>query len=440
MNLKKRPYFNIGLTIFSVIAASIFLFFFIFHIKEIAGVIQRINLILRPIYYGLILAFLLLPIHRRIFGALKAMTPDQKLKDRRNVSFLNGVAILSSVFFLLFILYMLIIMVLPQLYLQLHSSIVGLIDALPNHIDRFQDWLVKFLDNNPSIQSAVVDYYNSVALSVETWLKSDVIPNLQSLDSTFNWLKISIFPSISGVMTNVYSVILALLLFLKDFLIGVIVSVYLLARKDLFAAQAKKITYSLFPAKFGDLIVRETRNTYRIMSGFINGKLLDSLIIAIICFVFCQFMSMPYPTLLATIIGVTNIIPFFGPFIGAIPCALLVLLVNPMQCLYFVIFIFILQQFDGNILGPKILGDSTGLSSFWVLFSILLFGGLFGFPGMIFGVPVFAAIYSIVSRLVQYLLRRRHLPPDTEFYLGATDSLTGYHPPAPSEGGAKKSE
>ena len=147
------------------------------------------------------------------------------------------------------------------------------------------------------------------------------------------------------------------------------------------------------------------------------------LIIGIIALVFCNLLKFPYPMLLAVIIGVTNVIPFFGPFIGAIPCALLILLVSPLQCVYFCIFVLILQQFDGNILGPKILGDSTGLDSFWVLFSILLFGGLFGFAGMVLGVPVFAMFYSIVSRLVRYGLRKRSLPEDTDAYLGKTEPL-----------------
>ena len=228
--------------------------------------------------------------------------------------------------------------------------------------------------------------------------------------------------------SSVASGVVALALLLKDILIAIIVSVYLLARKDVFAAQSKKIVYSVFRTDVADLLVEETRSAYRILSGFINGKLVDSLIIGIIALVCCNLFRFPYPMLLAVIIGVTNIIPFFGPFIGAIPCALLILLVSPLKCLYFVIFIFVLQQFDGNILGPKILGDSTGLASFWVLFSILLFGGLFGFVGMVLGVPVFAMFYSVVSRLVRCGLKKRGLPLETEQYLGRTGPLAGTGP------------
>ena len=165
------------------------------------------------------------------------------------------------------------------------------------------------------------------------------------------------------------------------------------------------------------------RGAYRILSGFINGKLLDSLIIGIITLVACNIFNFPYAILVATIIGITNIVPFFGPFIGAFPCAILILLVSPIQCLYFLVFILALQQFDGNILGPKILGESTGLASFWVLFSILLFGGLFGFTGMVLGVPVFAMLYSMISRLVRFGLGKRGLPLETEEYLGATEKM-----------------
>ena len=163
------------------------------------------------------------------------------------------------------------------------------------------------------------------------------------------------------------------------------------------------------------------------MSGFINGKLLDSLIIGILCLICCNLLKFPYPALVSTIIGVTNIIPFFGPFIGAIPCGLLIFLVNPLQAVYFAIFILVLQQFDGNILGPKILGESTGLASFWVLFSILLFGGLFGFAGMVLGVPVFAMIYGIISRVVAYRLRSHGQPVDTEDYMGKTGPMDHFH-------------
>ena len=162
--------------------------------------------------------------------------------------------------------------------------------------------------------------------------------------------------------------------------------------------------------------MKEARYIHKVFGGFIIGKIVDSIIIGILCFLGLSVMNMPYTLLVSVIVGVTNVIPFFGPFIGAIPSALLILLVSPIQCLYFLIFILVLQQFDGNILGPKILGDTTGISSFWVLFSILLFGGLLGFVGMIVGVPIFAVFYRLLGDFINGLLEKKDLPVQTSQY------------------------
>ena len=414
-----KSYVAAGVTAFCVIAAAILFFFLFFHASTVTSFLVMIARILRPIFMGMVLAFLLLPIHRHILRFLTAMTPNHRLEDRRNIRFLDVTAIILSLLFAFILLYLLMAMALPQIYL----SIVGLVNAFPGYIVSVQNWLQHFLEDNPDIQAIIMPLYASAATSLEHWLSSDILPNLKSITTTIEWIRQSVLPNLTGVVSNVSALVISLFVVFKDLLIGLIVSVYLLARKDIFSAQSKKIVYSIFSPKVGDLIVAETRNAYRILSGFINGKLLDSLIIGIIALVCCNLFRFPYPALVATIIGVTNIIPFFGPFIGAIPCALLILLVSPIQCIYFVIFILVLQQFDGNILGPKILGDSTGLASFWVLFSILLFGGLFGFAGMVLGVPVFAMFYSVVNRLVRLGLRKHGLPQDTDFYLGQTKAL-----------------
>lgn len=413
------PYVAVGVTAFAVIAAALLLFFTLFHLSALRAFFGTLAHILRPIFLGMIFAFLLLPIHRGIFGFLVAMTPEKRLKNKGDVQFLNVLAIILSLLLAVFLLYLLLAMALPQVYL----SIVGLVNAFPDYINSVQEWLQKFLADNPDIQNTVMSVYVSAAASLEDWLNADILPNLESVTTTVQWLRQSVLPNLTGVMSSVSALVVSLALLLKDLLIALIVTFYLLIRKDVFAAQSKKIVYSMLPTHVGDLVVEETRSAYRIMSGFINGKLLDSLIIGVIALVCCNLLKFPYPALLATIIGVTNVIPFFGPFIGAIPCGLLVFLDSPIKCVYFAIFILVLQQFDGNILGPKILGDSTGLASFWVLFSILLFGGLFGFAGMVLGVPVFAMIYSVLRRLVHYGLRRRGLPEDTKFYLGKTGPM-----------------
>ena len=416
----RHPYLAAGLTAFAVIAASLLLFFLLFHLEKVTVFFNSLGSILRPIFMGAVIAFLLLPIHRNILRFLIAITPDQRVKAPRDHSFLNFVAIVFSLLLAFFLFYLLLAMVIPQVY----DSVVGLVQSIPDYIEVVQVWLQRFFEDNPDIQASVMSIYNSAATSLEQWLNADILPNLESVSTTFQWVRTTVLPNLTGVMAGVSGMLVGFLVLVKDLLIAIIVSVYLLARKDIFAAQSKKIVYSMFRTDIADLIVSETRNAYKIMSGFINGKLLDSLIIGVICLVCCNIFKFPYPALIAVIVGVTNIIPFFGPFIGAIPCGLLIFLANPLQAVYFAIFILALQQFDGNILGPKILGDSTGLASFWVLFSILLFGGLFGFAGMVLGVPVFAMIYSVVSRLVGYGLRSRGLPQETEDYMGKTGPLS----------------
>ncbi len=416
----RHPYLAAGLTAFAVIAASLCLFFLLFHMKEVTGFLDRLGGILRPIFMGMVIAFLLLPIHRNILKFLLAITPDKRMEDRSSHTFLNFVAIVLSLLFALFLFYLLLAMVIPQVY----GSVVGLVQSIPDYIEVVQGWLQTFFEDNPEIQASVISIYSSAAVSLEQWLNSDILPNLESVSTTFQWVRTTVMPNLTGVVAGVSGMVVGFLVLVKDLLIAVIVSVYLLARKDIFAAQSKKVVYSLFRTDIADLIVGEVRNAYRIMSGFINGKLLDSLIIGILCLVCCNIFKFPYPALIAVVVGVTNIIPFFGPFIGAVPCGLLIFLSSPLQAVYFAVFILALQQFDGNILGPKILGETTGLASFWVLFSILLFGGLFGFAGMVLGVPVFAMIYSVISRLVGCGLRSRNLPVETEEYMGKTGPLS----------------
>ena len=223
---------------------------------------------------------------------------------------------------------------------------------------------------------------------------------------------------ISGVSASLWTMVTMV----KNLGIGLIVAVYLLNSRKIFRRQTKLVIHALLPYKEyppkkngkpveqrADWVIRELHILNDYLGGFIKGKLLDSLIIGVICMVFTACTNMPYAVLISVVIGVTNIIPFFGPFIGAIPSAILILMVSPIQCVYFVIFVIILQQFDGNILGPKILGNTTNLSSFWVLFAILLFGGVFGIVGMVIGVPVFAFIYQLIREWVLDRLEEQKL-------------------------------
>ncbi len=204
---------------------------------------------------------------------------------------------------------------------------------------------------------------------------------------------------------------------LKNALLGLIISVYMLFSKEKFFAQTKKVLYALLPKQYVDRTIDLTRSSHKTFSGFINGKIIDSLIIGILCYFGMRIFNMPYAALISVIVGVTNVIPYFGPFIGAIPSALIILIDKPITALWFSLFILVLQQFDGNILGPKILGDTTGLSSFWVIFSIIIGGGLFGVVGMFnVGVPRYCAIYSLVRAFIEQRLRKKDLPCSTDYY------------------------
>lgn len=421
---RRNPYLAAGLTAFAVIAGSLLLFFLLFHFRTVASYLGTIARILRPIFMGVVIAFLLVPVHRWISGLLRDVVPERWRAVRWVKRVTGFLAILLSLLLACLLIYVLLAMVIPQVW----QSIVDLVMAVPDYIVGIQNWLRTFLDDNPDIQAAVLSVYSSAAASLEQWLNSDILPNLESVTATLNWLRSDILPNITGVVTGVSAIFLGLFNLIKDLVIAIIVSAYLLARKDVLAAQSKKIVYSILPTRGADLIVNEARSGYRIMSGFITGSLLVSLIIGVVCFVFCSLFQFPYPALIATIIGVTNVIPFFGPFIGAVPSLFLIFIVNPIQSIYFAIFLLVMQQLDGNILTPKVLGGSTGLDSFWVLFSIILFGGLFGFAGMVLGVPVFAMVYSVISRLVRRGLRRRALPEETGEYMGRTGPMSREKP------------
>jgi predicted PurR-regulated permease PerM len=390
---EKMNYFWKGLILFGAISASILFFFFLFKLKDILNGFETVLNVLAPISYGLILAYILTPIYNKFEKRIepffiKSFSISKGKAIAKAVStfitLLLMIAVLASFFWLVF----------PQLY----KSILGIIDLIPNSINKVSVWVDDLFKNNPQAIQTFSAYYEEATKYLEQWLDTSFVSNIQSF--------------VSNVSIGVFKV----LSFLKNFLIGMIVAVYVLNCKTKFATQAKKLIYSIFNQKLGTAVINEIRFVHQVFGGFIIGKLIDSFIIGIICYVCLTLMNMPYSMLISVIIGVTNIIPFFGPFIGAIPSFFLLLLVSPMQSLYFLIFIFILQQFDGNILGPKILGDSTGLSSFWVLFSILFFGGLMGFFGMIIGVPFFAVAYHLISQAINNALKKKNLSTETEDY------------------------
>lgn len=383
-----------GITALSVIALSIAFAFFLSRFQAVKDTAKLIVGILMPVIYGAVLAYLLLPVYNKSRDITKRMLFSMWKNGNGVRSVSSAMATVVSLIFLFVIVVGLFWMIIPEIY----TSVMGLQETLGENINNLALWLQKMFEDNPSVERAVIPMYDRLTSQLQSWMTSDLVPNMSTL--------------IGSLSSGLLSVVLVL----KNILIGVIVMVYLLNIKGTLSAQSKKIIYSVFSVKTANQAIDEIRFAHRVFGGFITGKILDSLIIGIMCFVLLNAMKMPYALLVSVIVGVTNVIPFFGPFIGAVPSAFLILLVSPIKCLYFLIFILLLQQFDGNILGPKILGQSTGLPSFWVLFSILFFGGLMGFVGMIIAVPTFAVFYSVVSRLVNRSLGKKNLSLKTADY------------------------
>ena len=391
---KYRKYIYWGVTTFLVCGLVALMVFLMINWKKAEGVMALLREILAPIIYGAVFAYLMTPIYNRVQRVVVEKAGRMKLSKTAGEKLGSFAATIVSLVVLVAVVTGLISMLIPQLL----TSIKGIIEALPANIANLELWLEQIFVNNPEMEASVMSYYDTAVGYVQNWLTNDLIPNMYSI--------------ISGVSSGLFSIVNTVM----DVFIGLIVMIYLLNMKTKLQTQAKMIIYGALPLKIANKFIEECRFVHHVFGGFIIGKLLDSLIIGILCFVLLTIMKMPYVLLVSVIVGVTNIIPFFGPFIGAIPSAFLILLVSPRQCLYFIGLILLLQQFDGNILGPKILGDSTGVSSFWVLFSILLFGGLFGFVGMIIGVPTFAVFYRLTTELVTYLLGKKELSADISSY------------------------
>lgn len=406
---KFAKYIYSGLTAVLVIGISLLIGFLFLERHAVFAFVDKILEILSPIIIGAVLAFLLSPVYNVCYNKTVEWIGTSPKKEKKAKSLGKLIGTVASVIFLSIVVVSLFYLIIPQLY----SSIVSIINNMSVYIQNISDWLRYIFENNPPIEEAVLNAYQQIVTSFQKWVNTNLIPNLEDLES-YNFENLE--KIVGGVSSGVLESVMAIINLVKNLFIGVIVMVYLLNIKDTLAAQGKKIIYAFLPLKAANEIVEEFRYIHRVFSGFIIGKLIDSLIIGIICYVLMILFKLPFELLISVIVGVTNVIPFFGPFIGAIPSAILVFLISPKQCLYFIGLIILLQQFDGNILGPKILGNSTGLSSFWVLFSILLFGGLFGFAGMILAVPVTAVVFDLFAKLQYYHLRKKELSPDTRDY------------------------
>lgn len=376
-----KRYLKIGITGAAILASGILCAFVLFKMPVIISVLKGITEILKPFLYGVVFAYLLAPLCNKIEEKLFQIFPKAKTKARRFICF---IAIVISLCVAIAVIWLIIMMIIPQVW----DSVMKIIQMVPQKLIVVNNWIEHMLENQPELQAHFEEFSSQAESNIDSLLNVDTIQKVQSI---INSLSVQLF-GVLGVVKNIF--------------LGLLISAYLLGSRKLFGAQAGLILHGVFSDKWAKIIEEEIRYTDKMFNGFLVGKIIDSAIIGLLCFAGTSIMGFEAPAFISVIIGITNIIPFFGPFIGAIPCGLLLLLENPMHCLYFIIFIFVLQQLDGNVIGPKILGNTTGVSSFWVLFAILLFGGMWGVVGMVIGVPLFAVIYDIIRKLVYRGLRK----------------------------------
>lgn len=380
-----NKYTTIAVYSLIVICSSILLYIGISRIDLITGKINGLISTLRPFLIGGALAYIL----NFILDFYEKKILTHKGFEKLSRKGKRGIGIFLTYVSAIIMVYLFMQFVLPQLI----DSIVGLANNIPQYVNEaseFADKVITGLDIEQQYLDLIMSQWNDFVNFVIKFI-TDMVPVLG------NYL-------------------VALTSSILNILIGVIISIYILIDKEKFLALSRKITYSMLPANKAKKTLELAKRSNYTFGRFVSGKLLDSFIIGVLTFIILTIFNMPYTLLISVIIGVTNIIPFFGPFFGAIPSAIIIVFVSPIQALWFIGIILVIQQIDGNIIGPKILGDSIGISAFWILFSLLIFSKLLGFVGMIIGVPIFAVVYSIIKDIVEENLKKKGLPTDTIEY------------------------
>lgn len=408
-----KRYLRIGMTAFAVIAASICFYYLIFHGDRFSAQVNALFKVISPVMYGIIFAYLMTPmingIEGRILTPLFTMNGKNKVTDKQK-KYMRMLSIILTLLIVGWLIYGFFSILIPNII----KSIRSISYQFPYYIQNLTNWSAKFLDDNPDIEKMVIQFLDTYSEEFMSYLNNNLVPQMETL--------------VKQVSLSLISVLKVL----WNFIIGIIISIYVLYSKEIFAGQAKKFVFAFFQTKTANQFIKDVRFASDTFIGFISGKIIDSIIIGCICFAGTSLMQIPYAMLVSVIVGVTNVIPFFGPYLGAVPSAILILMVNPLKCVYFILFILVLQQVDGNFIGPKILGQSTGLSGFWVIFSITIFGGIMGIPGMIIGVPFFAVLYALARRIINRMLKKKGLPLSTEQYKNVEyindDAVFIFHP------------
>lgn len=397
-NNPKKEYVYKGVTAFLVVAASVLFYFIMLRLGSIFTVIGKIINVLQPIIFGLVIAYLVNPMI--VFFDSKLLPFfNKKVKNKEKANKLTcAISTTLSLIVFCVIITGIIWLIIPQFI----ESIMNIVTVLPGQIDNYSEKLAKFVHKNKQLESVL----------------------LKALDYEKNWLQTELAPTVSKYAATLASGVWSAFTFIKNFVLGLIIAIYLLLSKKKFVNQTKKLFYAIFKEKTVNRIFAWIKTSHGVFSGFISGKIVDSIIIGILCFIGTAIMKIPYSVLVSVVICVTNVIPVFGPWIGGIPMSILVALNDPIKGLYFGIFVIFLQTLDGNFIGPKILGDKIGLDTFWVMFAIILGGGMFGVLGMLIGVPGFAVIYYILVAIINHSLNKKNKSTESDAYASGNGDLT----------------
>lgn len=432
-----KKYTTVAVYSLIVIAVAVLFVVFVFRFESFADGFSWVGSVVAPVICGLIIAYVLNPLmmyfENKFFKKLKnptekiaadvKRTPDaetskiEKIKEkvtdaaksaRRKKTLARVLSLLITFAVVFIVLGTLVIAIGPSIA----SSIVDLADKFPTYIKEIEEYLEDFFKDNPEISEFIFDEFK------------DLSTELKKLAET---LKPMAGDIIGNVSSGLWSFAMSVLVGFKNVLLGVIIAIYLLFSKERLMAQCKQIVFAFVKEAHWSGFFGFCTKSNNIFKKYIVSNLVDAMIIFVFMLIGMFVMKIPYATLVSAICAVTNLIPFFGPFIGAIPCAVLILLDNPGKVIWFALFVLILQQCDGNIIKPFLFGETMGLPAIWVLVSIIVGGGLFGIPGMLLGAPVFAVIYRMASDFIKNKLKKRDLPESTEDYVQTIEEFTEEH-------------
>ena len=407
-NRLRRP-FAVLAVCFAIVTACVLFSFMIDRLGFAGNLVQRILSAVAPFVVGGILAFVLKPICNLLDGPIGNFYVRHVFKRRlqsgrttekrvRRGAEITSIFVAMLCFFLA--IYALLNSVLPQLF----ESISLLIANIPTYLQRLSKWIVDLIgDKNPELTEKITAFLSDFNTDLSVWLENTVQPYLESLLSGNSDALSPIVSIVSGTI-SVGRVLINVIL---DTVVSIVVTAYALAGRKKFARQGKLLIYGVFPKKWADILIDEIKYINFVFSHYVGGRLLDCTIVGILIFIACSIVQIPQAALVSILVGASNIIPFFGPYIGTIPSALIILMIDPIKFFYFIALVIIIQQIDSNILDPFVVGNSIEMSSFWILFSVLLFGGLYGFAGLLLGVPTFAILYDIIRKLTAFALKKR---------------------------------